>query len=298
MQEKKVKEGFVGERRIVLPPNIKRRVLTNRIAKNLYLTAIGYYPHAAFHDMERKGGCGQYILMYCVEGEGYILVDGQRYTLTPNSYFIIPKHASHHYHASVTNPWSIYWVHFCGDYDEQLYRRFAPNGKPEVRFIPYEEYRIQLFEQAYDLLEQSYETRDLELMNLNLLYFLTSMIYHKDRNAALDNDDKVANSIAFMQNHLHAQFSIGELAQQQQLSVSHYSRIFKQRTGYSPIHYFNQLKIQKSCQHLYFTDKTVKEIAILLGIDDSFYFSRLFTKLMGMSPSQYRKTHKLGISQM
>ncbi|WP_229717472.1 AraC family transcriptional regulator [Parapedobacter defluvii] len=40
-------------------------------------------------------------------------------------------------------------------------------------------------------------------------------------------------------------------------------------------------------------DKTVKEIAVLLGIDDSFYFSRLFTKLMGMSPSQYRKVHKL-----
>ncbi len=293
MQDKKVKEGFVGERRIVLPPNIKRRVVANRIAKNLYLTAIGYYPHATFHDMERKGGCGQYILIYCVEGEGYILVEGQRYTLTPNCYFIIPKHAPHHYYASTRTPWSIYWVHFCGNYDDELYQRFVVEGKPDVRFIPYEENRIRLFEQAYYLLEQSYETRDLELMNLHLLHFLTSLIYHKDRDTALESEDKVADSIAFMQDHLDTQFSIHELAQQQQLSVSHYSRVFKQRTGHSPIHYFNQLKVQKSCQHLYFTDKTVKEIAVLLGIDDSFYFSRLFTKLMGMSPSHYRKVHKL-----
>ena len=292
-QEKKVKEGFMGERKIVLPPNIKRRVLTNGIAKNLYLTAIGYYPHAAFHNMERKGGCGQYILIYCVEGEGYIQVAGQQHTLVPNSYFIVPKHAPHHYSASMENPWSIYWVHFCGDYDEQLYERFTMDGQPGVRFVPYEENRIQLFEQTYDLLEQRYETRDLELMNLNLLYFLTSLIYHQDRHLAVESEDKVAGSIAFMQAHLGRQFSIDALAQQQQLSVSHYSRVFKQRTGHSPIHYFNQLKIQKSCQYLYFTDKTVKEIAALLGISDSFYFSRLFTKLMGLSPSQYRKVHQL-----
>ncbi len=292
IQTKKVKEGFIGEKRIVLPPNVKRKVTNNKLTKNLYLTAIGYYPNAIFHDMERKAGCGQYILLYCVEGEGHILVNGQAYALTPNTYFIIPKHAPHRYYSAPNNPWTIYWLHFCGDHDNDLFRRSLQQGAPCVHDIPYEESRIRLFEQIYGLLERSDEDRELEIMNLNLLHFISSLIYYRQSNPVANSEDTVSNSIAFMKKHLRSQFSIAELAHQQRISVSHYSRIFKQRTGQSPSHYFNQLKIQQSCQYLYFTDKTVKEICVALGFEDPFYFSRLFSKLMGISPSHYRKTHK------
>lgn len=292
IQTKKVQEGFLGEKRIVLPPNVKRRVSHNRLTRNLYLTAIGYYPHASFHDMERKAGCGQYILLYCVEGEGHILMNGADYMLTPNTYFIIPKHTPHRYYSTPNNPWSIYWLHFCGDHDDLLFQRSLQQGVLGPRAIPYEASRIRLFEQIYDLLERSDEDRELEIMNLNLLHFISSLIYYQQNNPAANSEDTVSNSIAFMKTHLRTPFSIAELAQQQRISVSHYSRIFKQRTGQSPSHYFNQLKIQQSCQYLYFTDKTVKEICVLLGFEDPFYFSRLFAKLMGMSPSHYRKTHK------
>jgi YesN/AraC family two-component response regulator len=52
--------------------------------------------------------------------------------------------------------------------------------------------------------------------------------------------------------------------------------------------YFNQLKIQKACQYLLYTELRIQEIADKLGIADPFYFSRMFSKLMGMSPQQYR----------
>ena len=60
------------------------------------------------------------------------------------------------------------------------------------------------------------------------------------------------------------------------------------KTGFSPIEYFNHLKVQKACQYLLFTDLRVKEIADKLGIEDPYYFSRMFSKLMGMSPGTYR----------
>jgi AraC family transcriptional regulator of arabinose operon len=53
--------------------------------------------------------------------------------------------------------------------------------------------------------------------------------------------------------------------------------------------YFNHLKIQKACQYLHFTDDRINQIADQLGIGDSYYFSRLFKKLMGISPVEYRK---------
>ncbi|HVS95503.1 MAG TPA: helix-turn-helix transcriptional regulator, partial [Puia sp.] len=55
-----------------------------------------------------------------------------------------------------------------------------------------------------------------------------------------------------------------------------------------PIEYFNHLKIQKACQYLLHTELRIKEIACKLGFEDPFYFSRMFHKLMGMSPNQYR----------
>ena len=56
----------------------------------------------------------------------------------------------------------------------------------------------------------------------------------------------------------------------------------------SPINYFNQLKIQKACQLLDFTDKKAKEIAFELAFNDPYYFSKVFTKYMHMSPKEYR----------
>jgi AraC-like DNA-binding protein len=73
------------------------------------------------------------------------------------------------------------------------------------------------------------------------------------------------------------------------LSVTHFSALFRKKTGHSPIEYFNHLKIQKACQYLAFTSMTVKELAFYIGIEDQYYFSRMFTRLMGISPSAYRK---------
>jgi AraC-like DNA-binding protein len=73
------------------------------------------------------------------------------------------------------------------------------------------------------------------------------------------------------------------------ISLSHYSALFKKKTGYPPLEYFNHIKIQKACQFLQFTNLQVKEIAYKLGINDPFYFSRLFTNVMGFSPLDYRK---------
>jgi AraC-like DNA-binding protein len=71
--------------------------------------------------------------------------------------------------------------------------------------------------------------------------------------------------------------------------VSHYSSLFKKKTGFSPIDYFNHLKIQKACQYLQFTQLRIREIALKVGISDPLYFSRLFTQTMGYSPKEYRQ---------
>jgi AraC-like DNA-binding protein len=91
-----------------------------------------------------------------------------------------------------------------------------------------------------------------------------------------------------MQNNLDKTLPIGKIAQSVNLSPSHFSYLFKKKTGFSPIEYFNHLKVQKACQYLLLTELRMKEIAEKIGIEDPYYFSRMFTKVMGISPVNYR----------
>jgi len=106
------------------------------------------------------------------------------------------------------------------------------------------------------------------------------------------SEDTINNSIEFMKKNLGHTYNIKELADMLGYSVSHYSALFKKKTGFSPIHYYIQLKIQKSCQYLYFTNMNIKEICNKIGFDDPYYFSRMFKKMMGSSPAKYRSHHK------
>ena len=75
-------------------------------------------------------------------------------------------------------------------------------------------------------------------------------------------------------------------------SASHFGQIFLKKTGHSPLNYFNQLKIQKACKMLDFSDMKIKEIANELGFYDQYHFSKTFFKITGETPTQYKKRNK------
>ncbi len=95
-----------------------------------------------------------------------------------------------------------------------------------------------------------------------------------------------------MKSQLDKALKIEEMALYFNYSPSHFFSIFKKKTGFSPINYFNDLKIQKACQYLSFTSMSVKEISYTLGFNDPLYFSRLFKKIMGVPPLRYRNIYK------
>ena len=74
-----------------------------------------------------------------------------------------------------------------------------------------------------------------------------------------------------------------------ELSRYHFIREYKRQTGQTPMQAFQRIKVSHACYLLDISDDTLARIAARLGYDDPYYFSRLFKKVMGVSPGHYRR---------
>lgn len=114
---------------------------------------------------------------------------------------------------------------------------------------------------------------------INLLYQVKSNIYRKE----------VFRITEILQENVENKITLDRLAQEVNMNVNYLCRVFKQDTGRSIVQYMNELKINKAIELLKLPDTRIKEVASQVGIDDPFYFNRVFKKIVGLSPSDFRK---------
>jgi AraC family transcriptional regulator of arabinose operon len=288
-----MKDGFRGQRSHSMPAPLLAQLLAQPLCQGLYPTDIGFYPAARSHKRARRTGSPQYILLYCVHGEGwYQIGDTERQVLRANQWIILPAETAHRYGADEVAPWTIYWLHFAGQQAAALYTYLCEGSLCKPVIVAFTDERLRLFEAIFAQLTLLPAPDSLVQACLYLPHFLATLApaggYVTQPSAATD---VVATSIDYMRQHLERTVTVSELAQQAGLSGSHYSAVFRTQTGRSPIVFFNSLKVQKACQQLAHTSNSIKDIAQQVGIEDAYYFSRLFTKVMGSSPRQYRQAH-------
>ncbi len=290
----KLADGFKGQKAILIPYNIRQIQSLNSITKQLYVTHIGYFPEAKHHYRERKYGAKEYIIIYCSQGEGWIFYNHEKFELKQHEVFIVESEMPHSYGASLTNPWSIYWVHFCGQDSNQFRSIFGKVIQLHESENSRISDRILLFEEMYQNLEMGYSTENLEYISYCLRYFLATLKYlnqyHEIKNAK--EMDVIQKSILYMKNNLETKITLSGIASHTGYSNSHFGAMFFQRTSYTPMDYYNQLKIQRACSYLQFSDLKIKEIAFRLGYYDPFHFSKTFRYEMKMTPSEYRANYK------
>lgn len=293
----KLKEGFKGERAIVMPGLIVAELENDPFESTLHITDIGYYPRAKYHFRERLQGISQYVLIYCIEGEGWFKLREKTYKVSANQFCILPANIPHSYGSNADNPWTIYWLHFKGS----LAGFYAEGFDTPTSILPDEQSRINdrlsVFEEIYHVLERGYSRENVNFAISGLYYFLGTIKYiskfRESRNEYPDSKDIVERATEYMKENLEKRtLQLSELCKHLGYSESHFSLLFKKRTGYSPINYMLHLKIQSACHMLDFSDMKISQICHKIGIADPYYFSRLFTKTMGTSPTEYRKNKK------
>jgi AraC-like DNA-binding protein len=292
----KKRDGFVGEKLISLPKTmLKREVERNPLLSSIYITHIGYFPKAQFHFRERKKGCEDNILFYCIDGMGWCLSGGKKYEIKANQFIIIPATSSFlRYGADAKNPWTVYWVHFSGDKLKALNVFFSMENFLTPNSIKFDEKKIRLWEEMYNSLEMGYSIDNLCYANMCLYYFLASFIYPEKQMELLQRNEKsvIDRAISYMKNNIAEKLTVDQIASKFSYSSSHFFSLFRQKTGMSPVDYFIHLKIQKACQLLDLTQLRVKEVAAHIGYDNAYYFSRLFAKVMEVPPREYRTMKK------
>jgi AraC-like DNA-binding protein len=202
----------------------------------------------------------------------------------------LPQNTEHAYGSDLDHPWSIYWIHFGGDSLRELNKMQVVQNHFKPHHVKNNGDIVSLFAKIYKTLELGYSIDNLLFANMCLSEFLTLFIYNSRHyeTAANDKIDCVDSAILYMQEHINDNISLGDLSNQYNYSVSRFSNLFKQKTGYAPIDYFVQMKMQKACQQLNFTTRSVKDIAFSMGFDDPYYFSKRFRTVIGMSPKKYR----------
>lgn len=119
-------------------------------------------------------------------------------------------------------------------------------------------------------------------------YFLTSL---KTSNPHVV--EEIDKATLYFNEHYNENISIDEYAQNNHVSVSWFIRNFKQCTGSTPLQYILSKRIYNAEILLQDSSYNLTEISEIIGYDNPLYFSRIFKKVKGISPSEYRKSINL-----
>ena len=280
----------------MLPRSVVAQALPHPLLGGMIPTDVGYFPKATHHAFERTEGIDQAVLIYCVMGGGWCRTAGSNLRVKPGELLIVPPGVTHKYGADERKPWTIHWVHAKGSLLEPFLKQLNAATRATVQFIGKDAQTIALFEEVLQLAEQGYGFSQL-LQAGQALSHLFSVLVRRAREASpeSDGDDaerRVATSLEYLEAHLEREMDVQGLAKLAGLSPSHYSALFKARTGYAPIDYLTRARVHRACQLLDTTQSSVKAIAASVGYKDQMYFSRVFRAINDVSPSEYRQLRK------
>ena len=124
---------------------------------------------------------------------------------------------------------------------------------------------------------------------------LQKAIEIRDENSGNKNRDILEHSIEYIKTHyMDENMSLNAVAQVANISANHFSALFSQNIGQTFIEYLTGIRMEHAKELLRCTGKRASEIALEVGYKDSHYFSYLFKKTQGMTPSDYRKAKEEG----
>lgn len=269
-------------------------------SKSLIVTSCGYYRVHSRPTVstERPTGRRDYQLLYIAKGKGHFYFDGKERIITEGNMILYRPGETQMYYYYAPDKTEVYWVHFTGRHVESILdvyelpeteNIFYTGTSPDYQWM----YRQMI--QELQLCRANYE----ELLSLTLRHIFIMINRHikEGRKASSNIQNEIERAAHYFNENYNKQLNIEQYAKLRHMSTCWFIRSFRQILKVTPMQYILSLRMANAQSLLETTEYNISEIAEAVGYDNPLYFSRLFHKHIGVSPTEYRKMRCEGAEQ-
>jgi len=257
----------------------------------LVLNCAGTHKSHGRVNTHNKIGRDDYYLLYVVGGKLCVITeDGERES-TKGDLWIFPPGVKYRYTHTTGDELEYLYVHFTGSEVERTLGECSLKLYPERNHLKDDSSVYQRFHSIFDAFGYHDDLRDRELSALleRLLVACGRAVVCRDVNGRA-----LKRSLAYISAKYNTRITVSALAEMENLSPSRYSTLFRSIVGSPPMEYVTKLRISTACALLSTTDYTVARIGMAVGYSDPHFFSRIFKKITGTSPQDFRKAGQAG----
>ncbi|MBC8079158.1 MAG: helix-turn-helix transcriptional regulator [Gorillibacterium sp.] len=266
----------------------------NSLPDLLYAGQINEGPNWSFSSHKHDDLCE---IIYISKGEGLFIIGNNTYKAIHGDILIYNQGVIHEEQSNPNNPLKTYFCGIGSLYIQDMFEGclVPDNLEPVIHAGSYsfqiENYLSTIFEEmksqvlGYELVCQN----ALISLIISVIRILNSQYIAKP---SIDSDSLGYKIKEFIDKNYTRNIPLNEIANQLYLSPHYLSHIFKEEIGNSPINYLIQRRIGEAQKLLLNTDLTVQEISQEVGYENANYFSMIFKKVTGKSPSLYRKSQR------
>jgi len=264
----------------------------------------------------------EYIIYIIKKGELFIEEEGIQYCLKKNDFFLFEPGKVHSgYKASLCDYIYIHFTYdclkaitisnekdFCDELQIRRYQAYTSNCllssypndstcyiKKHYNLSNFNYYQVLLRETIdnYSIHHENYK----ELVSCELLIMLINISreYASSQIESQKGNNKPFTLARDILNFLNTEYpnklTSVDVSDRFESNFDYLNRCFKKMTGHTIFAYLNLVRIDKAKEMILTTHMPFNEIGYLVGIDNPYYFSRLFKKVVGITPSKYLATH-------
>ena len=182
-----------------------------------------------------------------------------------------------------------YWVHFTGSDVGLLLNYYQMPRNENVFFTGTSADYQWLFRQMIQELQlQRINYDDLLNMNLRHIFLIINRYLHKGSEIGTEMLDEIERATHYFNEHYNQSIVIDEYAKDRGMTANWFIQSFRRVTKYTPMQYIVHLRMTNAMNLIDNTNYNMAQIASAIGYDNSMYFSRIFKKHTGLTPTEYK----------
>ena len=227
-----------------------------------------------------------YTLFYVTSGKGKIIIDGIGFCVRTGQSFLVFPLSNARLEPDEKNPWEYSWVEFRGLEAALLIKQTSLSKKlPVVDEMP-----IINFDFLFDIEDCGSEVIHSKCRASGKLIVLLSYYVEHFPCREAENVDYVIMARNYVErNYRNPDFNVQKVADHVKIDRTYLYRLFKAETGMSVIDYINNCRISKASVLLIDESISIKDVAYSVGFTDQMYFSKVFKRLKGKTPTEFRR---------